>query len=137
MKKLEILDSIDGVSQKLKDKAEVVKINGMRKNLLTEFESTKQKISYFLNTTKNAISKVVDLMGKPLMELDFKDAYMNLYSFSTKLKVIGRDDLADHYRQIAQLLIDKKEEEREQLSQSIRMILNLPDDPEYYLKVNS
>ena len=138
LKKLEILDSIDGVSQKLKDKAEVVKINGMRKNLLTELESTKQKISYFLNTTKNAISKVVDLMGrKPLMELDFKDAYMNLYSFSTKLKVIGRDDLADHYRQIAQLLIDKKEEEREQLSQSIRMILNLPDDPEYYLKVNS
>ncbi len=43
LKKLEILDSIDGVSQKLKDKAEVVKINGMRKNLLTELNQLNRR----------------------------------------------------------------------------------------------
>jgi hypothetical protein len=125
---------LDNISQKLKDKNEVTKIAGMRKNLVLELDSTKQKIVYFLNTTKGAISRVVEMKGrKPLMDLDFKDAYMNLYSFSTKLKVIGRDDLSEKYRKIAQLLIDKKEDQREELAQAIRAILNLPEDADYYL----
>jgi hypothetical protein len=133
LKKIEILGSIDIISQKLKDKADVLKITGMRKNLETELISTKQKIAYFLHNTKAAISKAVEIIGrKPLSELDFKDAYMNLYSFSTKLKTIGRDDLAEQYRQMAQLFIDKKEEEREQLSQALKNILNLPDEIDYY-----
>lgn len=135
VKKLEILASIDTISQKLKDKAEVQKISNLRRTYINDLESTKQKITYFLGNAKQAISKVVEVIGrKALVDLDFKDAYMNLYSFSTKLKIIGRDDLSDEYRQVAQLLIDKPEGRRDELSRSISRILNLPDDPNYYMQ---
>jgi len=135
VKKLEILASIDTISQKLKDKAEVQKISNLRRTYINDLESTKQKITYFLGNAKQAISKVVEVIGrKALVDLDFKDAYMNLYSFSTKLKIIGRDDLSEEYRQVAQLLIDKPEGRRDELSKSISRILNLPDDPNYYMQ---
>jgi hypothetical protein len=72
---------------------------------------------------------------KSLMEMDFKDAYMNFYSFGTKLKLIGQDDVGNQYHQMAQVLVDKKEENREQIVQSIQSILKLPDDPNFYLKM--
>jgi hypothetical protein len=135
LKKAEILSSADIISQKLKDKNELIKIAGMRKNLTKELEDTKQKLGFFLQNMKSAISKSVELLGrKSLMDMDFKDAYINLYSFTTKLKLIGRDDLADKYREYAQLLVDKKEDQREQLSEALQMLLKLPDDIKGYFK---
>lgn len=134
VKKMEIIDAIDAISQKLKDKEDVSKIAGIRKTLMNELTSTKQKLIYFLTMAKQAITKVAEFMGiKSLSELDFKDVYINLYSFSTKLKVIGRDDLSEEFRTIAQLLIDKREEKRAELSKAISRILNLPEDPDFYL----
>ena len=135
LKKLEILGFINLISQKLKDKADILKIKTLRKNLVTELESTKQRLAYFLQNAKVSISKAVELIGKkPILDMDFKDAYMNLCSFNTKLKLLGRDDLANQYHEITQSLIDKKADQQEQLSKSLRMVLNLPDNAEDYIK---
>jgi hypothetical protein len=134
IKKLEILDSIDNISQKLKDKPEIEKGVQLRKKIVSEINSTKQKIVFFLSNAKQAISKTVDkLSGKPLHELDYKDAYLNLYSFSTKLKIIGRDELSDEYRELAQTLIDKPQEKLGEFSKTISRILSLSEDPESYI----
>lgn len=66
-------------------------------------------------------------------DIDFRDAYLNLYSFSTKLKLIGRDDLADEYRQLAQLLIDKPAERLQDIPQLLSKILSLPEDANNYM----
>ena len=134
-KKLEVLNSIEEINRKLKDTDAVQKSERNRKKLLTELRSTKDKLRYFLSNTKNAINKTVDRVGgRNLFDLDFKDAYLNLYSFSTKLKMIGRADMSEEYRGIARMFIDKPEEMRGEFSQLVTKVINLSDDIDSYFQ---
>ena len=134
-KKIEILNSIDQIDHKLKDKENIEKNKQRRKKFLTELQSTKDRMNYFLEQTKQAINRSIQhSKGKPIYETDFKEAYLNLYSFSSKLKIIGRDDLCAEYREFAKILIDKPEDQVHNFPNLIKKVLDLPDDMEYYLK---
>ncbi len=134
-KKIEIVNSIDQIDHKLKDKVNIEKNKIRRKKFVSELQSTKDRMKYFLEKTKQAINRTVQhSKGKPIYETDFKDAYLNLYSFSSKLKIIGRDDLCTEYREIAKIFIDKPEDQLHNFPKFISKVLNLSDDMDDYLK---
>jgi hypothetical protein len=134
LKKLEILNSVEMLDQKLKDKHDYESVQQLKKKMQAELVQTKEKMVYFLSHAKSAVSKAVEFIGsRSFKDLDLRDAYLNIYSFSTKLKIIGRDDLSEEYKAIAQMLIDKEKES--EIPSALTKILNLPDDPNsYFLK---
>jgi len=134
-KKIAILNIIDQIDHKLKDKPNIEKNKQRRKKFLVELQSTKDRMKYFLEQTKQAISKSVQhSKGKLIYETDFKEAYLNLYSFSSKLKIIGRDELCTECREIAKILIEKPEDQEHNFPHLIKKILDLSEDMESYLK---
>ena len=134
-KKIAILNIIDQIDHKLKDKPNIETNKQRRKKFLVELQSTKDRMKYFLEQTKQAINRSVQhSKGKPIYETDFKDAYLNLYSFSSKLKIIGRDDLCTEYRDFAKILIEKPEDQERNFPNLIKKILALSEDMESYLK---
>ncbi len=133
--KIEILNSIDQIDHKLKDKGNIEKNKFRKKKFATELQNTKDRMKYFLEKTKQAINiSVQHSKGKPIYETDFKDAYLNLYSFSSKLKIIGRDELADECREIAKIFIDKPEDQVHNFPNLISKVLNMSEDMDFYLK---
>jgi hypothetical protein len=136
-KKIELLNSIENISQKLKDRLAIEKCERDRKKYFLELQSTKEKLKFFLLHAKEAISRALEkTSGRSLYDIDFKDAYLNLYSFSTKLKIIGRDDLSDEYRNIAQMFLDKPLDKQSEFSHIISKVLNLNDNIESYVQIN-
>ncbi|QEE17819.2 hypothetical protein DSAG12_03657 [Promethearchaeum syntrophicum] len=134
-KKIEILNSIDQIDHKLKEKPNIEKNKQRRKKFQVELQSTKERMKYFLEQTKQAINRSIQhSKGKLIYETDFKDAYLNLYSFSSKLKFIGRDDLCTEYREFAKILIEKPEDQEHNFSNVIKKILDLSEDMESYFK---
>ena len=134
-KKIDILNSIDQIDRKLKDKENVEKNKQRRKKFLNELQCTKDRMKYFLEKTKQAINiSVQHSKGRPIFETDFKDAYLNLYSFSSKLKIIGKGELCAECREIAKIFIDKPEDQVHNFPNLISKVLNLSEDMDYYLK---
>ena len=133
-KKLEILNSKDIVLHKLKEK-EIIKSNRrLRQKLMSDLNSTKDKLSYYLTRTKESITKIVETgKGKSLFDLDFNQVYINLYSFSTKLKFVGNNAMSERYRTYAKILVDKPEGKKNEFSNVIREILNLSNNIEDFL----
>jgi len=130
-----ILNSIDQIDHKLKDKENIEKNKKRRKKLEQELQNTKERMRYFLENTKQAINKSVQhSKGKFIYETDFRDAYLNLYSFSSKLKIIGKGDLCMELREIAKIFIDKPEDQEKNFPNLISKVLNLSDDMDSYLK---
>jgi len=133
--KIEILNSIDQIDHKLKDKENIEKNKFRKKKFATELQNTKDRMKYFLEKTKQAINRSVQTSkGKLIYETDFKDAYLNLYSFSSKLKILGRDDLTYEYREIAKIFIDKPEDQAHNFPNLIKKVLALSEDMDFYLK---
>ena len=133
--KILILNSIEKIDQKLKDKVNIEKNKLRRKKLETELQNTKDRMKYFLEKTKQAINTSVQhSKGKLIYETDFKEAYLNLYSFSSKLKIIGKDELCAECREIAKIFIDKPEDQVHNFPNLISKVLNMSEDMDYYLK---
>jgi len=132
---IQILTSIEQIDNKLKDKTNIEKNKQRRKKFESELRNTKERMKYFLEKTKEAINRSVQTSkGKLIYEADFKDAYLNLYSFSSKLKIIGKNDLCDECRDIAKILIDKPEDQLHNFPLLIKKVLDLSEDMDFYLK---
>lgn len=134
LRKLAIAEKVLELSEKLRDDASFLKFQGEVKRLKDEVKDTKLKLNYYLEKAKNSLSEAVDKLGnKSIHEGDYKDAYINLYSFSTKLKNVVANREWEQYRNLAQILINKDETSDHALSEAIQKILNLNDDIETYL----
>ena len=72
------------------------------------------------------------LENKPIHLGDYKNTYLNLYSFSTKLKLI-KENGWEIYRELASKLIDKESLSDHDLSELIQNLLKMSSNIEDYL----
>ena len=104
------------------------------KLLKDELEDVKLKLNYYLERTKITLSEAVESLGnKPVTKGSYRDVYVNLYSFSNKLKNVITDNRWMTYQNIAKMLINKEDYTIHELSEAITSILQMRDDIEYYL----
>ena len=133
VQKLTISETLLKISEDLKNSKGFVKYQEQIKSLKDEIRDTKIKLNYYLERTKVTISLAVDSLGtRGLNEGDYKDVYLNLYSFSNKLKNILNDDSWEIYRDMGNRLINKDEIPPEEISEAIKFILKMNDDIETY-----
>ncbi|MHA1805896.1 MAG: hypothetical protein ACTSU4_15380, partial [Promethearchaeota archaeon] len=74
------------------------------------------------------------LVNRPLKDGNFRDAYMNLYSFSSKLKKITNSEKHEKYKKLATHLIEKENLSETEFAKIIDTILNLSEKIEDYFK---
>jgi len=134
--KLALTEKLIQISSKLKDEEGFIQFQKEAKLIKDEIIDRKLKLQYYLERTKAALSNTLDNLGrKSLKDGDYKDTYLNLYSFSTKLKNLTDSDTYETYQMLAKALINKDEISIDELSQVISKILAMKDDIDSYLKL--
>ena len=131
--KLALLEKLLEISENLKEEKDFIKFQNDLKQIKDEIRDTKIKLNYYLEKIKNTINQAINQLGnKPLDQGDYKDVYLNLYSFSNKLKNMSNDDNWQEYRDLAINIINKNEIPPEEISQTISAILKMSDNIEDY-----
>ena len=132
-RKAAMAKSVIDLSEKLKDEITYLKYQNELKRLNKEIKDAKFKLNYYLEKIKVSLNEAIENLGNnPIHSGDFKNAYLNLYSFSTKLKLINENGWKI-YRDIASQLIDKENLTEQELSQIIENLLKMSSNVEDYL----
>ncbi|MFX1316901.1 MAG: hypothetical protein ACFE9T_13650 [Promethearchaeota archaeon] len=134
IEKLLIANRILELCERLRDERFFIVYQDELKKLKDQYKDTKLKLNYYLNKVKSSLLDTINKLGrKSIRDGDYKDIYINLYSFSTKLKLMSSKSKWMEYRELASKLINKEEITDEELSNTISLILNMDDDIEVYL----
>ena len=121
------------LTEKLKDETTFLKYQNEVNKLKNEIKDVKFKLSYYLEKTRASLIDAIDNLGeKPIHQGDYKRIYLNLYSFSTKLKLI-KENGWEIYRELASKLIDKESLSDHDLSELIQNLLKMSSNIEDYL----
>ncbi|NVM17514.1 MAG: hypothetical protein HWN80_07345 [Candidatus Lokiarchaeota archaeon] len=132
-RKIAMSETVVELSEKLKDEMTFLKYQDEINRLKNELKNVKFKLSYYLEKTREALNEaIVGLGNKPLHLGDYKNTYLNLYSFSTKLKLI-KESGWEIYRDSASKLIEKDTIDDHNLSELIQSLLKMSSNIEDYL----
>ncbi|MFX0186891.1 MAG: hypothetical protein ACFE8A_04045 [Candidatus Hodarchaeota archaeon] len=133
-RKLGISKKLLEISERLKDEQGFFKYQEDVKLLKDNLKDTKIKLKYYLERIKLTLAQAIKLLGsKSVTEGSYRDVYLNLYSFSNKLKNVTSDIKWKDYQNLAKLLINKEEVSVHELSAAITKILQMNDDIDSYL----
>ncbi len=134
--KLALTEKLIDISEQLKDNDGFIKYQKEAKLIRDELKDRILKIDYYLKKTKESMNiAIYNLGNKPLKDGDYKDAYLSLYSFSSKLKNFTKDSKVwQEYQELAKSLLDKEEITHDKLSQTINKILSMKDEIDFYVK---
>ena len=119
--KLIIIKKLIEISKELKDES-IIEYQKEAKALMDEIKDRKLKLQYFLNKTKASLK-----VG------NYKDAYINFYSFSSKLKNITKPHIQKKYQNFAKILMNKDTLSKFEFSQVVSEILIMPDNINQYI----
>ena len=132
-RKMAMSETVVELSEKLKDEATFLKYQNEVNKLKNEIKNVKFKLNHYLEKTREALSEAIDsLSNKPIHQGDYKNTYLNLYSFSTKLKLI-KENGWEVYRELASKLIEKEALTDQDLSELIQNLLKMSSNIEDYL----
>ena len=132
-RKIAMSEAVVALSEKLKDETTFLKYQGEVNKLKNEIKDVEFKLSYYLEKTRESINEAIDTLGdKPIHLGDYKNTYLNLYSFSTKLKLI-KESGWEISRELASKIIEKDTLNDHDLSELIQNILKMSSSIEDYL----
>jgi len=132
-RKADMIKSVINLSEKLKDENVYLKYQKELNRLNNEIKDAKFKMNYYLEKIKESVNTAIENLGNnPIHSGDFKNAYLHLYSFSTKLKLINENGWKI-YRDMASGLIDKEASTKQELSENIQKILKMSSNIDDYL----
>jgi hypothetical protein len=132
-RKIAMSEAVVALSEKLKDETTFLKYQNEVNKLKNEIKDVKFKLNYYLEKTRESLKDTIDNLGDiPIHHGDYKKIYLNLYSFSTKLKLI-KENGWEIYRELASKLIDKESLSEHDLSELIQKLLKMSSNIEDYL----
>jgi len=132
-RKIAMSEAIVDLSEKLKDETTFLNYQNDVNKLKNEIKDVEFKLSYYLEKTKESLNEAINTLGdKPIHLGDYKNTYLNLYSFTTKLKLI-KESGWEIYRELASKLIEKDTLNDHDLSELIQNILKMSSSIEDYL----
>jgi len=129
IRKKDIIEKILEITHQLKDDEGYLQYQKILQDVKNEINDTRFKIRYYIKSAKESLSNSLKKIGqKSLIQGDYRDTYLNLYSFGTKIQKISSRDSYQKYKEMANLLLEKDESRESELSQAIKEILNLKED---------
>ena len=129
--KQRLMGELCQVEQRLGDKDNFLVIFKQQGQLAQEIHDIHYKLNYWLQETKNNLSRAVDAISrsqKSVKQGDYKDAFRTFTDFTTTLKKVANDQLVTRFQVMCRYLIEKDYTPPELLSQTIKDILNLEND---------
>lgn len=134
VKKITIGKKIIELSNKLNDEVARIEYKDKVNELSSVLENAKIKLKYYLEKTKDSLLETKNaLVNRPLKQGNFRASYMNLYSFSTKLKEITGSKSYLKYKELASSLIEKENISEAEFAKIFDTIQNLSSNIEDYL----
>lgn len=130
---LAMSEKVVQLSEQLQDEDTFLKYQNEVNRIKNEIKDAKFKLEYYLANMKDSLNQSIEALGSKLVsEGDYKDTYLNLYSFSTKLKLLKKDGW-ELYREMANKLIDRDNNTEEEISKTIHNILKMSIMAEDYI----
>ncbi|MHA1748651.1 MAG: hypothetical protein ACTSYF_08440 [Promethearchaeota archaeon] len=130
---LSMSEKVVQLSEQLRDEDTFLRYQNEVNRLKNEIKDAKFKLEYYLTNMKSSLNNAIEKLGAKLVSAgDYKDTYLSLYSFSTKLRLLKRKGW-EIYREMANKLIDKENVPDEEISQTIHDILKMSNNIEEYL----
>jgi hypothetical protein len=132
--KMKLLNQLNDLAQKIQEPSHFTQVQHLRTTIEKEKVEYKIKANYFLKKTKEALQSALQNMGlKRIYEIELRDVYMNLFSFTAKFQLLTNTPIIHEFKEQASMLIDKNASDEENLSDFVQKIFHLPDDIEIYL----
>jgi hypothetical protein len=132
-RKLAMSETVVALSEKLKDETTFLKYQNEVNKVKTEIKDVKFKLSFYLEKARESLNDAIANLGnKPIHKGDYKNTYINLYSFSIKLKLI-KENGWEIYRELASKIIEKDKISDHDLSELIQNLLKMSSNIEDYL----
>ena len=136
LKKFFLCKLILEISDKLEDEQFFLEYQKKAKIFSNKVNDQKLRLKYYLNRAKESLKLTLDSLGeRTLIYGDFKEVYVNLYSFSSKLKNFASVEVYEKYYHLASKLINKKGISPEVFSLVIDEISNMDENIESYFQV--
>jgi len=133
IKKFELCERLVEISKKLENNEKLIEYQNDWKILKEEIKNRKIKLEYYLKNVKSEIKKsITKLSNDNLHDGNYSDVYLNLFSFSAKLKNFAEPKICEKYHNLAKVLSNKYEFSNENISQVINEVLKINDDIEEY-----
>ncbi len=129
IRKQKIIENILDISNQLKDDNGYRQYQKRFQQVKREIDDTKFKIKYYLQRAKESLSESLKKIGqKPLIEGEYRDTYLNLYSFGSKIQKISSGNEYQKFKEMAKMLLEKDANQESELSQVIKDILKLKEE---------
>jgi len=112
-----VFEQIIDVLNKLDATEELIRVQAQAKAVKDEIKDRSIRLLYFLKETKEA-----------LKFKNYKVAYSNLYSFSSKLRNLAKSPVQEKYANLAKIIMDKDKIPHSEFSKIISEILIIPDN---------
>ena len=131
---LSMSEKVVQLSEQLHDEDTFFKYQNEVNRLKNEIKDAKFKLEFYLTNMKTTLNYAIENLGSKLVSAgDYKETYLSLYSFSTKLRLL-KEKGWEIYREMANKLIDKENVPDGEISYTIHNILKMSDDIETYLE---
>jgi hypothetical protein len=131
--KIQMSEKVLEISEELHDETTFLNYQQDINRLRNELNDAKFKLEYYISKVKESLNEAIkNLADKPLRSGDYKNTYLNLYSFSSKLKLFKENEW-ELYRELANKLIDKESISEHELSDVIQTILRMSTNAQDYL----
>ena len=132
--KIKMAKDVVELSDKLKDEGTFLRFQDEISRYKKEIEDARFKLEYYLEKLKTSLNEEIEKLGnKPISAGDYKDTYLSLYSFSTKLKLLIESGW-ENYREMATRLIDNDNISNDEITDTIQSIIKMSDKVEDYLQ---
>jgi hypothetical protein len=132
--KIKMAEKVVELSENLKDEGTFLRFQDEINRYKKELDDARFKLKYYLEKLKVSLNEAIeDLGNKPISAGDYKDTYLSLYSFSSKLKLLIESGW-EIYREMATKLIDNDDMSNEEIAETIQEIIKMSDNMEDYLQ---
>lgn len=133
-RKKNMCEKIIELSERLNDEKIFIEYQNHLNNVKEELNENVLKLKYYLKAIKETLSKTVDALGNKSLKMgDYKDCYLNLYSFSSKVKYLTDSVDFKKFKDWAMKIINKDEVSDQEFSEIIMNVLKMSDDLEDYI----
>jgi hypothetical protein len=132
-KKVSMAEKVIQLSNQLRDERTYLRFHKEVSRLKKEIKDTKFKLNYYLEKIISSLNEAIEYLGdKPLHMGDYKNVYLHLYSFGSKLKLL-KENGWEIYKESANRLIEKDSLSDNELSEIIKNILTMSPNVDDYL----
>lgn len=133
VKKYYLCKQIVDITEEIDDLEALKYYKELMRVLYFQIEERKVKLYHYLYKTKKTLRDLVENVNKnALNKANYRESYINLYTFSTELKNFALDVVYNKYIALTKNLININNRPADEITQIINSILNMEDNVEEY-----